>query len=56
MGEFQCENYSQNYGYLRVVVTPQQLRIEFHDATTGLASKSPSDVVTVDLATRQIVT
>jgi len=56
MGEFQCENYSQNYGYLRVVVTPQQLRIEFHDATTGLASKSPSDVVAVDLASHQIVT
>ncbi|MFY9691914.1 MAG: hypothetical protein WA369_09780 [Candidatus Acidiferrales bacterium] len=28
----------------------QQLRIEYRDATAGLRSKSPSNVVTVDLA------
>jgi hypothetical protein len=54
-GQFRCDNYSPNYGYLRVVVTQQQLRIEYHDATTGLNSKSPSDVVTVDLASHTLV-
>jgi hypothetical protein len=55
IGQFRCDNYSPNYGYLRVVVTEQQLCIEYHDATTGLASKSPSDVVTVDLASHTLV-
>ena len=55
IGQFRCDNYSPNYGYLRVVVTQQQLRIEYHDATTGLNSKSPSDVVTVDLASHNLV-
>ena len=55
VGQFRCDNYSPNYGYLRVVVTQQQLRIEYHDATTGLSSKSPSDVVTVALATHTLV-
>jgi len=55
IGQFRCDNYSPNYGYLRVVVTKQQLRIEYHDATTGLNSKSPSDVVTVDLASHTLV-
>jgi hypothetical protein len=54
-GQFRCDNYSPNFGYLRVVVTAQQLRIEYHDATTGLSSKSPSDVVTVDLASHTLV-
>ncbi len=54
-GQFRCDNYSPNYGYLRVVVTQQQLRIEYHDATTGLNSKSPSDVVTVNLASHNLV-
>jgi hypothetical protein len=53
--QFRCDNYSANYGYLRVVVTQQQLRIEYHDATTGLQSKAPSDVVTVDLASHKLV-
>jgi hypothetical protein len=54
-GQFRCDNYSPNYGYLRVTVTPTQMRIEYHDATTGLTSKAPSDVATVDLATRTLV-
>ena len=54
-GQFRCDNYSPNYGYLRVLVTQQQLRIEYHDATTGLNSKSPSDMVTVDLASHNLV-
>ncbi|MFZ0980818.1 MAG: hypothetical protein WAN23_15555 [Candidatus Acidiferrales bacterium] len=36
-------------------VNQEQLRIEYHDATTGLNSKSPSDVVTVDLASHTLV-
>jgi len=48
-GQFRCENYSVQYGYLRVVADEKLLRIEFHDVTTGVASKSPSDVVTVKL-------
>ena len=53
-GQFRCDNYSPNYGYLRVVATQQLLRIEYHDATTGPNSKSPSDVVTVDLGTHKL--
>jgi len=55
IGEFRCDSYSTNYGYLRITATSQQLRIEYHDATTGLSSKSPSDVVTVDLASHTLV-
>ncbi len=50
------ENYNdQDYGYLRVVVNPQQLRIEFHEATSGTATKAPVDVVTVDIASHKMV-
>lgn len=35
-------------------MTQQQLRIEYHDATMGLQSKSPSDIVTVNLATHTL--
>jgi len=55
VGQFRCDNYSKNYGYLRVVASPEQLRIEFHDATMGLSTKAPSDVVTVDLASHMLV-
>ena len=44
------ENYDdQDYGYLRVVVTATQLRIEYHPASDGEAAKTPDDFVTVDL-------
>ena len=50
------ENYDdQNYGYLRVVVTPAQLRIEYHPASDGAAAKTPDDSVTVDLNSRKLV-
>jgi hypothetical protein len=50
------ENYDdQDYGYLRVVVTASQLRIEYHPASDGDAAKTPDDFVTVDLATRKLV-
>jgi len=50
------ENYDdQDYGYLRVVVTAQQLRIEYHPASDGSAARTPDDFVTVDLASRRLV-
>ncbi len=49
------ENYDDsNYGYLRVVVTGAQLRIEYHSASDGPNSKAPNDYVGVDLAQRKI--
>jgi len=38
-----------------VVISGGQLRIEYHPASDGAAAKTPDDVVTVDLATRQLV-
>jgi hypothetical protein len=50
------ENYDdQNYGYLRVVVTASQLRIEYHPASDGEGAKTPDDFVTVDLTSRKLV-
>jgi hypothetical protein len=50
------ENYDdKNYGYLRIVVTSAQLRIEYHPASDGSSSKTPDDFVTVDLQTRKLV-
>jgi hypothetical protein len=50
------ENYDdQGYGYLRVVATASQLRIEYHPASDGDAAKTPDDFVTVDLASRKLV-
>jgi hypothetical protein len=49
------ENYDdQDYGYLRIVVTASQLRIEYHPASDGDAAKTPDDSVTVDLASRKL--
>jgi hypothetical protein len=50
------ENYDDtDYGYLRVLVNAQQLRIEYHPASDGTAAKTPDDFVTVDLKTRKLV-
>jgi hypothetical protein len=50
------ENYDdQDYGYLRVVATASQLRVEYHPASDGPDAKTPDDFVTVDLATRKLV-
>jgi hypothetical protein len=50
------DNYDDSeYGYLRLVADPKQLRIEYHPASDGDAAKTPDDFVTVDLATRKIV-
>ena len=49
------ESYDDlNYGYLRVVSTAEQLRIEYHAASDGAGSKAPDDYVTVDLSTRRL--
>jgi hypothetical protein len=48
------ERYFADYGYLRIVVTPKLLSIEFHDVSSGPGSKSPMDVCTVDLQSRKL--
>jgi len=50
------ENYDDiGYGYLRLIVDPRQLRIEYHPSSDGLNSKTPDDQVTVDLSSRRQV-
>jgi hypothetical protein len=50
------ENYDDaNFGYLRVIADDKQLRIEYHPASDGDATKAPDDSVTVDLATRKLI-
>lgn len=45
------ENYNTtDYGYLRVIVNAQTMRIEFHPESDGGTIKSPNDVVTITLA------
>ena len=49
------ESYDDtHYGYLRVVVNAQTMRIEFHPQSDGSGIKTPDDKVTVTLATRTI--
>jgi hypothetical protein len=51
------ENYDDtNYGYLRIIVDPEQLRIEYHPASDANQSKTPDDSVTIDLASRKRTT
>jgi hypothetical protein len=51
------ENYDdQNYGYLRLIVDPKQLRIEYHPASDGPLAKTPDDSVTIDLSSRKRTT
>ncbi|WP_260706786.1 metallophosphoesterase family protein [Edaphobacter flagellatus] len=45
------ENYNTtDYGYLRVIVNAQTMRIELHPASTAGTAKTPTDTVTVNLA------
>jgi hypothetical protein len=49
------ESYDDTgFGYLRIVVDAQTLRIEYHPASDGGATKTPDDVVTVNLAARTV--
>lgn len=45
-----------DYGYLRVIATEAQLRIEYHPSADGSQAKTPDDAVTVDLTTRKLTT
>ena len=50
------ESYDdKNYGYLRIIADPTQLRIEYHPASDGGTTKTPDDSVTVDLATSTLI-
>lgn len=50
------ESYDDSdYGYLRIIVNAQTMRIEFHPEADGATTKSPDDVVTVNLATRTLI-
>lgn len=46
----------KNYGYTRILVTATQLHIEYHSAIDGATTKTPDDIVTVDLATGTLTT
>jgi hypothetical protein len=49
------ESYDDtDYGYMRVVVNAQTMRIEFHPQSDGGTTKTPDDVVTVTLATHAV--
>jgi Calcineurin-like phosphoesterase len=49
------ENYDDtDFGYLRVVINAQTMRIEFHPQSDGGTTKTPNDVVTITLATHAV--
>ena len=49
------ENYdTTDYGYLRVIVNPTTMSIEFHPQNDGGTTKTPNDVVTITLATHVV--
>jgi hypothetical protein len=50
------ETYFPQFGYLRVVVNASLMSLEFHEVGSGLDSKSPIDVVTVDLQSHMLTT
>lgn len=49
------ESYDDtDYGYLRVIVNASTMTIEFHPQHDGGTTKTPDDVVTINLASRTI--
>ena len=49
------ENYDDvDYGYLRLIVNATTMTVEYHAASDGTAVKSPTDQVTVTLATHAV--
>jgi hypothetical protein len=46
----------QNFGYLRIIVSSSQLRIEYRPASDGPSAKTPDDSMTVDLQTHRLTT
>jgi len=56
VGGLLLEKYDDtNYGYLRITVDSQQLRIGFHQAGNSTLAQSRYDMVTVDLKTHTMV-
>ncbi len=52
----QLDNYDfKSFGYLRIIVDTEQLRIEFHPEGDGVTVKTPDDFVTVSLADGTLV-
>ena len=48
------ENYDDtDYGYLRIIVTALQLRLEYHPASDSVGAKTADDSVTIDMKTRR---
>lgn len=43
-----------DFGYLRVIVNPTTMRIEYHPEHDGSATKTPDDVVSINLASYSI--
>src|SRR6202158_2330315 len=50
------ETYFEQFGYLRVVANDSLLSLEFQEVASGVDSKSPTDIVTVDLKTHKLTT
>src|ERR1039458_5983308 len=49
------ESYDDtDYGYLRVIVNASTMTIEFHPQSDGGTTKTPDDVVTINLAARTV--
>ncbi len=49
------ESYDDtDYGYLRIVVNATTMRIEFHPESDGGTTKTPDDVVTINLAAHTV--
>lgn len=53
--ETTMERFLDEYGYLRVIVNAQTLRIEFHNIASGVNTKTPYDSCAIDLKTRRLV-
>jgi hypothetical protein len=50
------ENYDDhNFGYLRIIASEDQLRMEYHPASDGEDVKTPDDFVTVSIADYKLV-
>ncbi len=49
------ESYDDaDYGYLRVIVNATTMTVEYHPQADGGTTKTPDDMVTIDLATRTV--
>jgi hypothetical protein len=49
------ESYDDtDFGYLRIIVNPKTITIEFHPQSDGGTTKTPDDTVTIDLVKRTV--